>query len=290
MKAKLLTGLILFSLMGACPLLAAELQPYQKEALEKLEAFHGKHWPAVRQQYESVIQQASEEQAQAMVKMITEARKKDSNNPDERETAKAARKDIEKQIAKPYDAFIEHVSQLGAERHKISQEASREIYGSEKGGRLHGVAEALRSNKFISSKSIDNGFEELRLAREELMEKKTYHKITFSTGSPPDNTIDVRAIVAEAIGKIKSLNQKYGNIAFGIKKRIDAIPYSVDVQKTLKDLQAEQERHNKLLSAEVITVVNDMNAKIAEHDLVLFNWIIQPLRDAQPHSEPVAQR
>jgi hypothetical protein len=303
MKAKLLTGLVLFSLIGVHPAHATELKPYQEEALKKLEAFHGKHWPAVRQQYESVIQQASEQQAQAMVKMITEAREKanvGSDNdqtvePDSREDRKrirAVRKEIENQIEKTHDDFIERVAQLTGERHNMGQEANREVYGAEKGARLSAVSDTFRHRKFITDKSINEGFEELRVARERLLSSKTYIKVMPPAGSFPDNTSIIRSLVDDATMRIKNLNNQYGQIAANIKKRKDAIPYGggVDVHKANKDLSDEQERHDKLLSAEVVKAVNELQVKIAEQDKILFNWVLKPLRDAQPHSEPVAQR
>ncbi len=306
MKAKLFTSLIFSALLGISPASSAELKPYQKEALKKLEELHGGMWPMVKQQFEGVIAGSSEEQTKAIVKMISEARGNATANtdseeegeaanpegPDAWEAAEAVREDLEKQISGPYDAFVEHVAKLGTARHAMAGEASAGIYKAETGARLSGVNEMFKRNTFITNKSIADGLEELRLARQKLFDSKKYHKVNLPSGNPPDNSVAVRSIVADAMARITVLNNQYGKIAADIKKRMDAIPYGggINVNKAMQDLADERERHNKRLSAEAVKIASELNIRIAEQDRALFNWMIEPLKAAKPQSGPVAAR
>ncbi|WP_243375594.1 hypothetical protein [Microvirga solisilvae] len=304
MKTKFAACLILFSLLSLASASAAELKPYQKEALKKLEELHGGMWPMVRQQYQTVIETSSEKQVEAIVKMVSEARGNvaasqnseeeetaDAGGPDAWEMSEAVREDLEKQINKPYEAFVEHVAKLGTARHVIAGESSAAIYKAETGARLSAVGEMFKKNTFITNKSIADGLEEMRLARQKLFDSKKYHKVSLPFGNPPDNTTDIRTIVADAVGRITTLNNQFGKIAADIKKRMDAIPYGggVNVNKAMQDLADERERHNKALSAEVTKIVAEMNRRIAEQDRPLFNWMIEPLKAAKPQAGPVAR-
>ena len=57
------------------PLQAAELKPYQKEALKQLEAVYGSTiWPAMKSQYESAIADASEEEVKALLQIVADVK------------------------------------------------------------------------------------------------------------------------------------------------------------------------------------------------------------------------
>ncbi len=303
MKIKFLTCLIFSLLLSAAPASAAELKPYQKEALKKLEELHGGMWPMVKQQFEEVVATSSEEQVKTIVKMISDARGNatantdseeeeadDSSGPDAWEAAQAAREDLEKQISEPYDAFVEHVAKLGAARHVVAGQIRDTMFKNEKGARLSGVSEMFTHNKFLTNKSLADGLEELRLTREKLVESKKYYKVSLPTGNPPDNSLAVRTIMADGAKRITALNDQYAKIAAEIKKRIDNIPfYNQQKTKQIYDaLVAEREKHNRILSAQAMEIASELNTRIAEQDRALFNWMIQPLKDAKP--QPAASR
>lgn len=292
----------------AMPLKAAELKPYQKEALTQLEATFGSTvWPAMKSQYESVIAGASEEEVKALLQMMAGVKARPDGgeaegsgiigaegnveDDDGYDRAELAREDLSKQIAKPYDAFMEFVIRLGAERGRLSDEIRNEVFKAEKGGRLQGVSDYLGRSPMVTNRSIGDGMEAMRKARQKLMDSKTFYKVSFPLGSPPDNSAVVERTIREAGKRIEALNKKYGEIAVGIKKRIDAIPYGggVDVNKAIKALKDEQEGHNKSLSAQVKAIVEDMNLRIAEADKPLFEWGLKPLLEARPQSGPVAR-
>lgn len=68
MKTRLLLPALCLAM--AMPLQAAELKPYQKEALKQLEAIFGSTvWPAMKSQYESAIAGASEQEVKALLQM-----------------------------------------------------------------------------------------------------------------------------------------------------------------------------------------------------------------------------
>lgn len=304
MKLKLLFSFLFLALLGSSVAFAAELKPYQKEALEKLRAFHGPGlWPMVQKQYETVIGEASEEKAKSIVKMITESQgggnnasssdeSDESDSGDAYEKAEAIREDLEAQINPKYDAFVEYIAHLGSARGKMGDEARNDIYKAEKGARLQAVSEFVTHDKFVTNQSLGEGLENTRLTREKVFAGKTFYKVNLPSGNPPDTTEAVRTIIRDASERIKELNGEFGKIAADIKKRIDAIPYGggVDVNKALKALMDEREKHNKLLSAKVQAIVQEMNSRIADQDRKVFDWIIQPLREAQPQSGPVASR
>ncbi|MGO4387417.1 hypothetical protein AB4Y85_07765 [Microvirga sp. 2YAF29] len=305
MSAKVLTGLIFSLLLGTGPVHSAELKPYQKDALEQLEETHGNMWPMLKPHFEGVIRKSSEEEVKALVKAVTETKGNDgapggskapapadsneeetadSDAPDAWEMAEAAREDLKMQIDKPYEAFIAHVAKLDIARRMISDQSRDGIYNAEKSFRLNGVTDAFRNSKFISSKSIADGLEEVRLVREKLVASKKYYKVSLPTGNPPDNTNAIRSIVSDATARITTLNNQYGKIAATLQKQMN-VSYVDQINKLL----AERERHNKSLSAEVAKIVADMNTKIAEQDIALFNWMIKPLKEAQPQAGPSAK-
>lgn len=294
----------LLIVLGSAPVLADELKPYQKEALEKLEAAFGKAaWPMIRQQYEGVIAKASEKEAKTIVEMTigtqggasSEGGSESSevgngsssgNGASDYRTARAARKDLEKQIDPVHDSFIRSVAQLGAERDQIADQARRGIYAAEKGARLQAVGDMFAQSQFLTHQSLREGIEQVRLAREKLVESKKFYKVDMPSGNPPDTAEAVKTIIQDTAEQVKELNNRYGKIAADIKKRIDAIPYGggVDVNKALKALLDEREGHNKDLGAQVTAVVKQMNARIADEDRKVFEWILKPLREAAPRT------
>lgn len=303
MRLRLILSFLLFVAIGSVAAFTAELKPYQKEALEKLKASFGEaFWPMVRQQYETAISQASEQEVKSIVEMTVQAQgnsasgsdsasteKPGVSGPDDYEVVMAAREDVEKQIDPTYESFIEFIARVGVERGLIGDEARRDIYKAEKGARLQAVAEVVTQSKFVTHKSLGDGIEQARQARAKLTESKKFYKVTMPSGSPPDTTSAVKAIIMSSAEQIKELNVKYGKIASDIKKRIDAIPYGggVDVDKALKALLDEREKHNKALSAQVVAIVDSMNGRIAEEDRKVFEWILKPLREAKPQAGPV---
>lgn len=300
MKIKLLLCLVFLSFVGSGSTFSAELKPYQKEALKKLEALHGGSiWPMVRQQFESVIAGASEEQAKTIVKMVADGRANASagdsadvdevEGGDDYEVAQAAREDLEKQISAPYDAFVDFIVRLGVARSVIAEQARSEVYKSEKGARLKAMTEVFTRDKFVTNQSLSTGLEELRLARERLANSKKFYKVTLPNGSPPDNTETVTSIIRDAAGRIAELNNRYGRIAAEIKKKIDPLPVGGKYESQIRALMSEQENHNRTLSAEVVKIVNDMNGRIANEDPAVFNWFVKPLLDAKPQTGPAAR-
>jgi len=303
MKTKLLMPALCLAMTLSAQ--AVELKPYQKEALEKLEIVFGGSWPMVRKQYEAAIAKGSEKEVKMIVDMTVGARAsgapggpapKASADDDlslgetDYDRAVAAREDLEKQIKKPYKDFMEFVIRLGNERLILSDQIKNEIFQSEKGGRLQGVTEHLAKTSMVTNRSIAEGMEAMRAARQKLVDSKTFYKVTFPATLPADNNGAVKPLIREAGEKIKALNIKYGLICIDIKKRIDAIPYGggVDINKLRNALYAERDGHDKSLSAEVKTVVDDLNRKIAELDKPLFDWGLKPLREARPQSGPAA--
>lgn len=289
---------------------AVELKPYQKEALEKLEITFGGSWPLVRKQYETAIANASEKDVKMIVDMTVKSRNSGApggpapggpvpdagSNGDlsmgetDYDRTSAMRKDIEKQIKKPYKDFMEFVIRIGDERLKLTDEVRNEIFRAENGGRLQGVTEYLAKTSMVSNRAMTEGMETMRLERQKLMYAKQYFKVSFPSEQPANNNAVVLPMIREAGGKIKALNIKYGLICIEIKKRFDAIPYGggVDINKIRAALYAERESHDRALSAQVKVIVDELNGKIAALDKELFAWAIKPLREAQPQDGPVA--
>jgi hypothetical protein len=305
-KLKLFISFLLLAALSSGAAFSAELKPYQKEALKKLEEAYGAAvWPMVRKQYETTISQASEKEVKTIVEMTVKSQGNtspdgesasveagDAGGADDYEITLATREDLEKQIDPTHESFIEFVANVGVERGLIGDQARREIYKAEKGARLQAVAEVVTQSKFVTHKSLGDGIEQVRVARAKLIESKKFYKVNMPSGSPPDTTAAVKTIILSAAERIKDLNVRYGKIAADIKKRIDAIPYGggVDIDKALKALLDEREKHNKALSAEVVAIVDEMNGRIAEEDRKIFEWILKPLREAQPQAGPVATR
>ncbi|MBF9232306.1 hypothetical protein [Microvirga alba] len=285
--------------------IAAELKPYQKEALTQLEAAFGGMWPLVKGQYEGIMEKASEAEAKAIVAATAQARANagsgtapsgadgdddaESNAPDK---AAAAREDLEKQIQKPFDAFNELAIKRGLVRADIGAAVTREIFQAEKGCRLSGVKnDVSNTGYFMKMKSLQDGMAAVREARQALMDSGKYYKVVHPAGSPPDSKEAVNQAARTAAEQIKVLNGKFGVICADIKRRINAISFGGggNVDKAMAALVAERDAHDKALSAEVQTIVDTMNRTIAVTDIPFFDWGLKPLQIAQPQAGPVAK-